>query len=138
MADPQNPQDQSETPKLVRWYVGITLFAVIFWQAWTSLAALVQVPIYMGMFHDLGGELPAITKALEKTYRFFWVAPLACAVPAVILLRRRTIRPLPAALLLILLFVMGFALKIVLSEGVSAPMRQMLEGVREFSKSSGQ
>jgi hypothetical protein len=132
------PEEKPATPRLVRLYVAIALFAVIVWQAWTSFAALVQVPIYMGMFKELGGELPGITKLMEKTYRYFWAVPLIGAVPAVALLRRRTIRPLHAALLLILLVVLGFALRIVLSEGVSTPMRQMLEATRGFINSPGQ
>jgi hypothetical protein len=131
-------EQKPATPRLVRLYMAITLFAVVFWQAWVSLAALVQVPIYLGMFKDLGGELPGITKLLLQAYKYFWIAPIIGVILTVDLIRRRTIRPLHAALILILLFAAGFALKIVLSEGVSAPMRQMIEGVREFSSSPGQ
>jgi hypothetical protein len=97
-----------------------------------SLTARIQTPIYSGLFNDLGCELPGITKLLSKTYRYFGIAPIIGIILTVDLIRRKTIRLPHAALVLIFLFVVGFALKIVLSEGVTAPMLKMMEGIRSF------
>ena len=117
------------TSKTYRAHIAFARAAVILWQAYIAVLAFRSGSSLERLLSALGAEVATSTKIYLATYQWWVVIPVACAVLAVIAVRRLEKQPTVSLLLLATEVFAALALNIFWREAWFGPLFSLINQV---------